>query len=116
MKTPLNITGEWASLTRVHDASLNLASLRRVRDWLDCVERYLEAGGDPDGNPQLRNYKPANVKGITDSQFDGVPTPTLRYWLEWWQQPERTWCGADEAGRHPAEYAARVQAELDARS
>jgi hypothetical protein len=112
----MGISGEWASLTRVHSREQNLHSLRRIREWLDCVERYLEAGGEPDGNPHLTNYQPSNTKGLTSAEFDGVPTPTLKHWLGWWEKPERTWCGAEEAGRDPATEARKLRDELETRS
>jgi hypothetical protein len=115
VKAPQNIIGEWGSLTRVHSAEPNLRSLRLIRDWLDCVEQYLDAGGDPDGDPQLRNYTPSNAVGLTSGDFDGVPMATLRFWLQWWERPERTWCGAEEAGRDPAAECEKVRREIEAR-
>ena len=115
MKVPLNISGEWGSLTRVHSRDTNLRSLRAIREWLNCVENFLEAGGDPAGNPQLTNFQRSNARGATSSEFDGVPMATLRYWLEWWEAPERTWCGAEEADRDPVAEASKVRAEIEAR-
>lgn len=115
MKTPLDISAEWASLTRVHAHEQNLESLRKIRDWLDCVERYLESGGDPAGDPQLTNFTPSNARGITDPVFDSVPMDTLRFWLSWWEEPKRTWCGAEEAGRDPAGEIVKLRREIEAR-
>ena len=115
MKRPLSIFGEWALLTRTHARERNLDSLRKIREWLDCVENYLEAGGDPGGDPRLTNFKPTNARGVTDSKFDSVPMATLCFWLCWWERPERTWCGAEEAGRDPAVEAAALRREIAAR-
>jgi hypothetical protein len=115
VKAPLGISGEWGALTRVHSREQNLDSLRKIREWLDCVERYLTAGGDPAGEPQMRSFTRSNAKGVTDPEFDGVPMATLRFWLDWWQMPERTWCGAEEAGRDPTTEAQKVRAEIEAR-
>ena len=47
MNTPLPVQAEWGSLTRTHDRERNLESIAVSRDWLDGVEEYLHAGGDP---------------------------------------------------------------------
>jgi hypothetical protein len=114
----LNVVwGEWYSLTRgVAPSEDRARSIRRVTAWLNCREAYLRAGGDPVAEPLYRNFNPVNVSGVTDSVFDGVPTATLKYWLEWWQKPERTWCGGAEDGRDPAVEAARVRREVEARA
>jgi hypothetical protein len=98
-----------------NDREQNLDSIGVLREWLDCVEKHLRAGGDPAATPQYHNYEPVNVDGKTDPVFDGVPMATLESWLNWWQKPERTWCGGEEAGRDPATEAERVRLEIEAR-
>ena len=56
-----------------------------------------------------------NVDGLTDADFDGVYSATLRYWLKWWCDPARSPDGDEERGRDPIEEAKRIWRELDAR-
>lgn len=62
-----------------------------------------------------RTLKGARGRGLTHPDFDGVSSSTLRYWLDWWSDPQRSLAGAEEAGRDPATEAARVRAELEER-
>ena len=55
------------------------------------------------------------MRGFTNPDFDGRDSNTLRYWFDWWRDPERDQHGKEEAGRHPYVEAARVLAELEAR-
>jgi len=56
-----------------------------------------------------------NVKGLTSREFDGRDAATLRYWLEWWCDPDRSPDGIEERGRDPIAEAKKVWRELDAR-
>ena len=73
MKAPQSITGEWGSLTRVHAREQNLESIAVISEWLNCVEAYLRAGGDPSAEGLLVNYTATNARGLTTTEYDGVP-------------------------------------------
>ena len=116
MQIPLEVQAEWSSLTRTHSRVENLRSATIVREWLEGVETYLEGGGDPGREPVIYGHrKGSNTAGVTNPEYGGVSTSQLRFWLEWWGQPERTKHGAEEAGREPAVEIAKLRAELDAR-
>ena len=73
MKMPLGISAEWASLGRLHDARANLQSIALIREWLDGVEAYLAAGGDPAKEPVIYGHdKSAATRGYTSAEYDGV--------------------------------------------
>ena len=115
MNTPLPVQAEWGSLTRTHDRERNLESIAVLREWLDGVEDYLHAGGDPGKEPRMTGHGGTTARGLTDPDLEGVPMATLRFWLAWWTAPERTPYGAEEAGRDPEVEAAKVRREIEAR-
>ena len=115
MNTPLPVQAEWGSLTRTHDRERNLESIAVLREWLDGVEEYLHAGGNPGKEPKMTGHGGTTARGLTDPDLEGVPMATLRYWLAWWTAPERTPYGAEEAGRDPEVEAAKVRREIEAR-
>jgi len=65
------------------------------------------------------------IKGVTTAEFDGVTLPTLRHWMNFWNDEPRSVGRADEMAReNPELYAGRtgeghirmIEAEIDART
>ena len=126
---PRPIRDELDKLAASDEPLENLASIKVVEEWiadlkLFATERAQRAGhslqqiGDvQERHPQAvhRTLKAARTEGLTHSDFQGVTSSTLRYWLDWWSDPARTKDGYEEAGRDPKVEAARVRAELQAR-
>jgi len=55
------------------------------------------------------------VEGLTLAEYRHVGTSDLRYWLEWWSEPERSPEGREEKGRDPEEEKRKLRAEIEAR-
>jgi transposase-like protein len=120
---------EFSRLVTDDDSLANLRSLERLGDWVDDMRiavaarakedgRTLQEIGEVQQKPRQavhRKLKSAQSRGLTDKEFDGVDSSTLRYWFDWWSDDTRASSGAEEAGRDPKKEAARVLAELEAR-
>jgi transposase-like protein len=129
MFVPQWVHEEFSGLVSDDDPLSNLRSLERLGDWVDDMRiavaaRAKETGhtlqeiGDVQQKPRQavhRTLKSAQSRGLTDPEFDGVDSSTLRYWFDWWSDGSRDPAGAEEAGRDPTREAVRVQAELEAR-
>jgi predicted transcriptional regulator len=129
MFVPQWVHEEFSGLVSDDDPLSNLRSLERLGDWVDDLRlavaaRAKETGhtlqeiGDVQQKPRQavhRTLRSAQSRGLTDPEFDGVDSSTLRYWFDWWSDEGRTAGGSEEAGRDPGKEAARVLAELDAR-
>src|SRR5947209_3042394 len=117
VKIPLHVQSEWAALSRTDDPELNRRSIDEIRKWLDGFAESLTSVDpkNPPGDPKLFGHAKSNVAGITSSEFDGVEMATLRYWLKWWSDPQRSQWGREEAGRDPEAEAAKVLREIEAR-
>jgi hypothetical protein len=117
MRIPAEIQGEWSSLGRSENPTENLRSIEKVRKWLDGATEALEQAvpGAPPKGPKMFGHGSANVRGVTHVDFDGVDMATLRFWLEWWAEPERTQWGSEEAGRDPREQITKIRREIEAR-
>jgi hypothetical protein len=105
---PIGAVREWLRESEFHaikQASERGASLARIGDALGTDKQNI--------HQKLRTT--SNTRGFTNSEFDGVTSSTLRYWLWWWSRPERSATGADEKGREPADQVAMIRAELEAR-
>jgi transposase-like protein len=130
MMIPEHIRNEIAAIERAQTPLDELASIGAVREWLReaelrAIQDAREGGqtlariGDALGTDRQQVHQKLNtaskIKGLTDPAFDGVGAGTLRYWLRWWSDSERSPFGAEEKGRDPATEAARVRNELEAR-
>ena len=116
MRIPPEVQDQWASLRRSDDRAANLESVRAVRTWLAGLEEFLAAPVRlDDKEPKIYGHADSNARGITTTEFDGVRTAKLRYWLEWWSEPTRSPHGKEEAGRDPKTEIAKLKAEIEAR-
>jgi hypothetical protein len=117
MRVPLEVQAEIGALSKTDDRELNLESIRKIRGWLDEAEGALASGatGSPK-DPKIYGHGDANVAGVTSNEYDGVPLAKLRYWENWWSQPERSQWGREEAGRDPQEELRKLRREIEARS
>jgi transposase-like protein len=129
MFVPEKIEATFKALRLEEDPLVNLRSIKTLRDWLGdmeirCIEFAHESGStfqqiaEVQERPRQavhRTLRDARTSGLTDPDFDGVSSSTLRYWLDWWSDPSRTSQGVEEDGHDPATEAAKVRAELDAR-
>src|SRR5258706_9032431 len=105
---PIGAVREWlreSELRAIREASDKGESLSRIGDALGTDKQNI--------HQKLRSTRSA--PGLTGPEFEGVISPTLRYWLWWWSQPDRNPTGAEEKGREPVAEAAKVRAELEAR-
>ena len=64
--------------------------------------------------PRNTPYRPY-VKGLTDPDFDGVGTPDLRHWLDFWCDEERSQPEAEAKGLVRSDEIRKLQAEINAR-
>jgi hypothetical protein len=117
VKVPMLVLAEWTSLSRTDDLDINRRSIEIVREWLDgAADALAEGKVDPSAkDPKMYGHGKSNAPGITHPDFDGVEMATLRYWLGWWSNPERSMYGREEAGRDPEAEAERVRHEIAAR-
>jgi len=129
MFVPKNVRTEFKRLRTEEDPLANLRSLEVLADWVGHM-RVFAAGeatkagytlnqvGEVQNKPRQavhRTLKSAQSRGLSDTDFDGVDSSTLRYWLDWWSDPERTPDGVEEKGYDPETMVARIRAELEAR-
>jgi hypothetical protein len=129
MFIPEKIETAFTTLRAEDDPLANLRSIKTLRDWLSdmeirCIEVAHEQGqsfqqiADVQERPRQavhRTLKGSRTVGLTDPDFGGVSSSTLRYWFAWWTDPTRSPEGAEEAGRDSAVEAAKVRAELEER-
>ena len=130
MFVPTEIKSAFSNLQEKGDQLENLRELKRIREWvadsetamIDLAQR--EGGatfqqiGEVLNQPRQavhRAQSRTRSEGLVHPDFDGVSAATLRYWLKWWRDPERTPDGAEEQGRNPQHEADKVLAELRAR-
>jgi hypothetical protein len=127
---PNHIREQFARIEELNDPLAALEPIGAVREWLrECelhaIKQASERGaslarignalGTDKQNIHQKLRTTNNAKGLTSPEFDGVTSSTLRYWLWWWSRPERRATGVDERERDPAEQAAMIRAELEAR-
>jgi hypothetical protein len=129
MLVPNEIKRQLEELSTNDDPLENLRSLHVIREWAAESELAMielaQAGGESFqrigevlGKPRQavhRTLKRSQSEGLTHSDFDGVSSSTLRYWLTWWSDPRRRPQGAEEKGRDPKVEAEKVRTELEAR-
>jgi hypothetical protein len=127
MFVPQWVHEEFSRLVTDDDPLSNLRSLEWLGDWVDdmkiaVVALAKEAGhtfqeiGDVQAKPRQavqRTLKSAQSRGLTDPQFDGRDSSTLRFWFDWLS--EQIASGKTEAGRDFEKERAQVFAELEAR-
>jgi len=126
---PQNVRVEFERLRASNDPLANLRSLELLGEWISDMKTFaandakaqgytLHQIGEVQHRPRQavhRSLKAGQSRGFTHPDFDGVDSSTLRYWFDWWSDPVRRASGAEEKGRDPANEAARVLAELEAR-
>ena len=129
MFVPQSVRVEFERLRTTSDPLSNLRSLEALGEWVADMKVFaareaqaqgftLQQIGDVQNRPRQavhRKLKSSNSRGFTHPDFDGVDSSTLRYWLDWWSDPQRSPDGAEEKGRDPVAEAVRIQAELEAR-
>jgi len=126
---PKMMRDELEQLAATDEPLRNLASVEVLEEWLADVKTYLteearkrghtleQIGAAQHRHPQAvhRTLKKARAEGLTHRDFNGVSSSTLRYWLDWWEDPARERGGKEEAGRDPNNEAQRIRKELEAR-
>lgn len=129
MFVPQHIRTAFDQLQTETDPLANLRSLELLAEWVADMRVYAASEAINNGytlhrigavqnktrQAVHRTLKLAQSPGLTDPEFDGVDSSTLRYWLDWWNDPSRAADGAEEKGRNPVAQAARIRAELEAR-
>jgi hypothetical protein len=130
MLIPRHIRQQFDRIEALDDPLEVLEPIGAVREWLreselSAIAAAREAGasfariGDSLGtekqNVQQKLRQTLREHGLTDPEFNGVSSSTLRYWLWWWSRPERSPEGFEEKGRDPQAQAAAIMAELTER-
>jgi transposase-like protein len=130
MEIPDHVREQFERIQETADPLAALEPIGAVREWLRTAEiRAIQDARENGGtysqiatalltdkqNIHHKVRSAGNSKGLTNSEFDGVNSSTLRYWHQWWQKPERSSEGAEEQGRDPRAEAAIVRVELEAR-
>ena len=127
MFVPQWVHEEYSRLVADADPLSNLRSLERLSGWIDDMRvavaaQAKEAGhtfqeiGDAQQKPRQavqRKLKSSQSRGLTDPQFDGRDSSTLRYMFDW--LGDQLAGGAVEPGRDFSMERAQVLAELEAR-